>query len=404
MAIMPKQYTLFSVTGLEFEYMIVDKTTLKPLPICDQVIKKLSGVITTEYALGDLTINNELVLHVLELKMTQPEATLIDFDQKLTKAITTINNTLKTFNACLMPTGAHPFYNPKAGVKLWPHGDREIYRTYQSIFNCEGHGWANLQSMHINLPFSSDAEFAQLHNAIRLLMPIIPALSASTPFIENKATGYLDTRLFYYGKNQQKIPEIAGKVIPEPINSIQAYHDDILGPMFAAISPFDPKKILQEEWLNSRGAIARFDRNAIEIRIVDSQECAKADLAVAYTLIETLKLLVNESKQKQSSPMDTDILSNLFQQTIKNGFNHKINNEIFLAQLSIEYKQGLSVKAIWENLISRLSLPPTFQEVINTILSSGNLSDRLLHASKNRSLESIYHELCDCLAENRLFS
>ncbi|HAL85576.1 MAG TPA: hypothetical protein DCM31_01010, partial [Deferribacteraceae bacterium] len=37
--------------------------------------------------------------------------------------------------------------------------------------------------------------------------------------------------------------------------------------MYRDIAPYDPECILQEEWLNSRGAIARFDRKAIEIRL-----------------------------------------------------------------------------------------------------------------------------------------
>ena len=46
------------------------------------------------------------------------------------------------------------------------------------------------------------------------------------------------------------------------------------------LNHYDTKKILDHHFLNSRGAIARFDRNAIEIRLVDIQECPKADIAI----------------------------------------------------------------------------------------------------------------------------
>jgi len=39
--------------------------------------------------------------------------------------------------------------------------------------------------------------------------------------------------------------------------------------------------VLQNEWLNSRGAIARFERDTIEIRVLDSQETPAAELAIA---------------------------------------------------------------------------------------------------------------------------
>ena len=50
--------------------------------------------------------------------------------------------------------------------------------------------------------------------------------------------------------------------------------------MYDDIAPLDPDAVLQHEWLNARGAIARFDRNTIELRVLDVQECPRADLAI----------------------------------------------------------------------------------------------------------------------------
>ena len=89
--------------------------------------------------------------------------------------------------------------NPLTETKRWPHGNRSVYRQYDAIFNCQGHGWGNLQCMHINLPFANDEEFCQLHNSIRLILPLLPALAASTPFLDGQKTGYKDSRLCFYG-------------------------------------------------------------------------------------------------------------------------------------------------------------------------------------------------------------
>ena len=59
---------------------------------------------------------------------------------------------------------------------------------------------------------------------------------------------------------------MAGRVIPEPVFDKKSYEEQIFQRIYADIAPHDPQGILQHEWLNSRGAIARFDRNAIEIR------------------------------------------------------------------------------------------------------------------------------------------
>ena len=51
--------------------------------------------------------------------------------------------------------------------------------------------------------------------------------------------------------------------------------------------------------MNSRGAIARFDRNAIEIRVIDVQECPKADLAIAI-FIQGYSQTMNDNFQSLS--------------------------------------------------------------------------------------------------------
>lgn len=71
--------------------------------------------------------------------------------------------------------------DPATESRFWPHGDAIVYRTYDRIFGCRSHGWANIQCMHLNLPFAGDEEFARLHAAARLLLPILPALAANSP-------------------------------------------------------------------------------------------------------------------------------------------------------------------------------------------------------------------------------
>src|SRR5690606_30349750 len=125
------------------------------------------------------------------------------------------------------------------------------------IFDCRGHGWANLQSVHLNLPFANDDQFGRLHAAIRLLLPLLPALAASSPLIESRRSGLLDTRLDVYRSNAARIPSVSGQVIPEPVYTRSDYDREILQRMYRDVAPFDPDGTLQHEWLNARGAIAR---------------------------------------------------------------------------------------------------------------------------------------------------
>lgn len=399
-------YSLFSVYGIEIEYMIVDKEQLDVNPITDQVLAKIAGQFATEVPCDKIMLTNELALHVIELNNNGPAPTLNKLDQIFHKEVIKLNSLLTQFNSKLMPSGTHPWMQPDKGIALWPHGDKTIYETYDRIFNCAGHGWGNLQSTHINLPFANDEEFNQLHNAIRIIMPLIPALCASTPFLEGKFTHNLDARLTYYASNQKSIPIISGDIIPEFISSAQEYQEKILAPMYQAVSLVDPDKVLQYEWLNSRGAIPRFDRSAIEIRIMDSQESPLTDISCVFAICALLQFIIKETDAYLNEPLSNQSLKLLYDAAIKQGLKTPVENKDFLKQFKLPVSKTYLMQDIWEVLLNQACdyIPSTYQSVLEKILSQGNLAERLVKANQKDPLKTIYQSLCACLAENKFFS
>lgn len=403
-------YPLFSVLGLEIEYMLVDKDTLAIQPKSDLILNILAGKQVNEVVLGEIAASNELVLHVLELKNYGPKPVYHPVASQFQQTIMQLQPSLEEHHLQLLPTGAHPWMNPMVETKRWPHGDKTIYKKYDSIFNCQGHGWANLQSMHVNLPFANDDEFCQLHNTIRLLLPLLPALAASTPFLDGKKTGLLNSRLDFYGKNQQRIPSISGDVIPEFIRSEAQYQDEILKPMYRDISEFDPQGILQHEWLNSRAAIAKFESMAVEIRILDSQECVDADIAIAYVIHAILKDWHESGSQRHLEKIcETKRLKAIYDQTIKDGLDIRIDDTELLTQWHLPKKHTMTAREAWTMLIERVSpaLDKTSQLALEHILRHGNLSERILRACRNdfsrEKLTSVYRQLGVCLLKNQQF-
>lgn len=400
-------YSLFSVIGLEIEYMIVDKNTLQVKPQSDAILQALAGgALTNEVALGNIAVSNELVMHVLELKNNGPAPISTDIVTQFQQTLHHLHPLLDDQHLMLLPTGAHPWMDPAQETQRWPHGNREIYQQYDQIFNCHGHGWANLQSMHVNLPFANDDEFNLLHNSIRLLLPLLPAIAASTPFLDGRPTGMQDSRLYFYDKNQQKIPQITGQVIPEFVTSETAYRRDILAPMYEAIRPFDPKGILQYDWLNSRAAIPKFEYGAIEIRIIDSQECVQADYAIARAIVAILKNWINSSHYFLDVPCDTRALAALYQQCIHDGLDTAIDSSELSRQWQLRHG-ARTCRDAWSFLIEHVSteLDAQSQTVLETILSQGNLSQRLLRACgqdySRATLMRLYRQLGDCLLTNQ---
>ncbi len=406
---MSKKYHLFEVYGIELEYMLVNNFNFKIAPIVDQLLTQKAGELTSDVDNGVIAWSNELVAHVIEIKTNGPTANLNSLSQSFHENVVEINTILKGLDSKLLPTACHPLMNPSTDTQLWKHSYSHVYDLYNRIFNCQGHGWSNLQSTHINLPFYDDAEFEKLHAAIRIILPLIPGLCASSPILEGKATGLKDTRLEYYKTNQKEIPEMTGLVIPEQVFSKVDYYETIFEPIKKAIRPFDTKKILDHHFLNSRGAIARFDRNAIEIRLVDIQESPKADVAICVLIIEVLKLLVNESltsleSQKKSTKQE---LFDILNPAITEAESYSISNKNYLELFGI--KDVSTVQNVWKHLyeLAKPQIHESHYEAIDVILTEGTLSTRILKAMGNdyseQHIRKVYSELAQCLEENNMF-
>lgn len=406
---MGKKYHLFEVYGIELEYMLINSKNFKVAPIVDLLLTKKNGELTSDVDNGNIAWSNELVAHVIELKTNGPTNDLDNLSVDFHKNIIEINGLLKPLNTKLLPTACHPTMNPLKDTQLWKHSYSEVYELYNRIFDCKGHGWSNVQSTHINLPFYNDNEFKKLHAAVRVILPLLPGLCASSPILDGKITGFKDTRLEYYKTNQKEIPEMTGLVIPERVFTKTDYYSTIFEPIKNAIKKYDTNNILDHHFLNSRGAIARFDRNAIEIRLVDIQECPKADVAICVLIIEVLKLLVEGKTvnlKKQEKWLKQDLFA-ILNAIIKDGELYNISNLEYLEVFDLN--TTTSVKNVWKHLygLVKENITTDYQNALEIIFTHGTLSTRIITAlSKDvtvKNIETVYNQLAMCLEENKLF-
>jgi len=405
---------LFEAVGVELEYMIVREDDLSVLPVADELLKAAAGEIVSEVDMGALCWSNELPLHVIELKTNGPAPGLEGLAGAFARDVAKMNALLAPLGGRLMPGGAHPLMDPHRETRLWDHEYSPVYQAYDRIFHCQGHGWSNLQSMHLNLPFCGDEQFGRLHAAIRLLLPIMPGLAASTPLLDGRPTGFLDSRLEVYRRNSSRVPSVTGSVVPEAVFDRTAYQQLILAPMYRDIAPLDPEGILQQEWLNSRGAIARFDRDAIEIRLLDIQECPRADMAVAALILETVKALARErfsgTRRQQAWPVEP--LAALLLEVIREGDQALVRDPAYARELGYPGSLPCTVADIWAHLAQAL-LPHEARRdpALTVLLEQGPLARRLLRAlgvtttsaPEAGAIRRVYRRLCECLAHNEPF-
>ena len=399
---------LFEGVGIEIEYMIVDADTLSVRPIADEVLRQIGGGYDLEVELGAVAWSNELALHVIEMKTNGPAVDLAGLGELFQEHARRIEELLRPMNARLMPTAMHPWMNPDLELRLWPHENNAIYATFDRIFDCRGHGWANLQSVHLNLPFRGDDEFGRLHAAIRFLLPILPALAASSPILEGAPAATLDTRMAMYAGNARRVPSVSGIVIPERVYTRRDYETQLLGKIYDDLAPLDPQGVLRHEWVNARGCIARFDRDAIEIRVLDVQEYPGADIGVAAAIVALLRRLV---EQPACAAWEETRLAAILGVTVAAAERAILDDAEYLKLLGFPGRAPVSAHEVWQYVIEELAAGEPGADAARPFYSAytqhGCLARRILDETGNspapQRLHETYRRICDCLRDGRPF-
>ncbi len=405
-----RPYRLFEVVGLELEYPVVN-ADLAPQCLVEAAFRRYRGRPTSDIEAANVGFSNELAAHVFEIKTIRPQRSLERIERQLVRGLGRFAALLEAeFGARLLPTGMHPFMRP-GDTTLWSRAGRRIYRSYDRIFGIGGHGWLNVQASHVNLPFGTEEETMRLHNAIACLIPYLPALSASSPIFEGRIGPFVDNRLAFYRHNQRRIPLITGAVVPELVGSFREYRRRILKPIYRVLDDVPGGEVLQHEWVNSRGAIIRFMRRAIEIRVIDVQECVKADVAVALFVREALRWMVEQLRSGDMTLPNHDVLVADFTAVIHRGQAATVD----APHLRPSRRRPTSARAVLELLGERVAertpLPErAYLPLLADRIDRGNLSERIATRVRAPAVQSgrkrrvvirdVYEELAACLRDN----
>jgi gamma-glutamyl:cysteine ligase YbdK (ATP-grasp superfamily) len=409
-----RKYSLFEVTGIELEYPTVD-SELRTQRLVEPLFRRLAGRPVSDVERGDTVFSNELAAHVFEIKTAGPRRSLAVAERQLVKGLQPVLRLLREeFGARLLPTGMHPFMAPEEG-RTWPRAGRGIYETYSRLFDTRGHGWMNVQSCHINLPFGDEKETVLLHNAIACLMPYLPALAASSPIFGGRLGPNVDNRLAFYRTNQKRIPHITGKVVPELMSSFAQYKRDILGPIYRDLRKIPGGARLCHEWINSRGAIVRFNRRAIEIRVLDTQECVRMDIAIASFVRAALQTMVRWLASGEMLLPSHAMLVTDFDRAVRAGGEAEATAAHFKPWLP-GHRRRLTPRDVLGRLLEESAgeMPSDEEQYLPLLahcLRRGSLSERIRREVHRRSsrrgtsprdaIRSVYEELALCLEQNR---
>lgn len=299
--------------------------------------------------------------------------------------------------AMLLPTGAYPF---SAALEMQGSGIEQGFDA----------GWPWTSAAHIEIPFTDESMFARLHTAIRMVLPLIPAISASSPFLQGKRARGLSGRVLAMLNGTTTIPELTGNVIPEVALDQADYYRIVLEPIARALAERGLVDSVDYQQVNRRAAVPSFERSLITIHLADTQECISADVAVAEMIITVVQAMMQGrwvSNYLQRAWHEADLRA-ILKDVARLGGDALIANRDFLLMFGM-MRESATTAELWRHLYQQLrtELSESTRIRVAHILDQGCLAQRILHRLGDRppreKLEEVYRELARCLQENRPF-
>lgn len=346
------------------------------------------------------TFGKELQLHVMEIRPNTPFTSPVAFEETVQEAVVTVHEFLqRKYQASLLGTGMHPLLKLN-DTAIWPHRHKQIYDALGRIFDLKKHGWLNIQSFQLNLPYSNEKDGVLLHNTLANVCAYLPAVAASSPIYEGKLGKNVDNRLKFYAVNQREVPSVTGDIVPEYASSFSQYRREVISGYsldLAAAGAGD--LILDKEWVNSRGVIFRFDRRALEIRVMDEQECVKSDVALSCFIRALLRgLMKGEVQFSQHEALVKD-----YNSIVVNGLSARVQHPH--GETTRQVCQYF-YRVAWENATKE---EKKYLPMVEKRIELGNLSEiirkrverKTQKAGFTEAVVSVYSKLIESLIDNQ---
>jgi glutamate---cysteine ligase / carboxylate-amine ligase len=307
----------------------------------------------------------------------------------------------------------HPWLDPRS-ARLWTRSNSRIYQAYARLFDVHTHGWVNVHAAHLNLPLGRERDAVALYNASALLIPYLPALAASSPMHDGELQEASDSRLGWIIQHQARIPESCGVIVPEYVTGSSDYRRRVLGSMYRALDGLPDAGALRHEFFNARGAVIKFSRKALEIRVLDTQECVKLDVAVAVFVRSALRFLARRVGAGRLPLPDHALLVADFHSTIRDGSEARVHAPYLRDTVERDRHGRAPVRAVLRRLLEHARRAvrrddAPYLDMVARMIETGTLSERIrarLAPYQGReeqfteAARRVYIELADALDAN----
>ena len=174
-----------STIGVEIELQFIDVNTLDLKNIASKVLtdidKKFSNRIKSEFIESMIEINSDICRNIEEV------------EQDIKQSLYHLEEILKNYKATFNCTSLHPF----AKVKNQILSDHPRYKRIMEDLQIVGRRFIT-QGLHVHIGIDDCEKVIQINNGLRIYLPLLLALSTSSPFFEGEDTGLFSyrTKLF----------------------------------------------------------------------------------------------------------------------------------------------------------------------------------------------------------------
>ena len=345
--------------GIEIEAQLIDKKSSNLINVAEEIVN--------EYG-DEERVKHELYLSTVEVT-SSPALDTNDTYKELSEILKKVLEIANKNGAGIISSGTHPFalYEDQKITQVNPR--------YQEF--AETYGWAVLRlltfGMHVHVGIDSKEKAVAVHDEIRKYLPLILALSTSSPCWRGRDTELYCTRLSVF----QGLPNTG---LPEPYHKWEEYEQSLQTLVKAGV--IKPDVAFRQVWKDVR---IHPEYGTVETRIADSMPCLKDTIAVA-TLVQALCIKIGQDWEegKLEAPTPTWLIENNRWAVIKKGLNAE-----FILNISGETKP---ITSVIQDLVTMLK--PVCEEFgstenllsIDRMLKKTQVVDEMREISEKNSL------------------
>jgi carboxylate-amine ligase len=245
--------------GVELEIQILENRTYELASLAPQILKRVSPAYKVK-------IKPEFIRSMVEIN-TDICSSVADVEKDLLTSYSHLNEITQGLDASLYTTSLHPF--SRGSDQLVSPDPR--YKRIMKELQLVGLRFIS-QGLHVHIGVDDEEKSIKINNNMRIYLPILLALTTSSPFYENVDTGLMS----YRSKLFEALP-LAG--MPDSLDDWHEYET-----LVALLRKSSIIETVKDIWWDVR---PHPDFGTVEIRICDLPYSMKDILAIT-ALIQAL--------------------------------------------------------------------------------------------------------------------